>query len=530
MVSKPAVLRPRPSVVTNDADAEKLLARQSKFTANVEEIPGLRLVIHPTGRKAWESNIKHPITQKLISKTHGSFPSVKLNQAIKLHQQFYSQIRAGDDPKLTATQQKRRHQAHAILRTPIVKLGELRLEKKLELNEINDAYNDRLALKKIETIIGNTSFYEFDEACCDKLSKAYPDAKDGWTVRDKVKKQITKLYNSLASDVRGELRLDIPHLLRQKMGIIHQRDRSELHLPSNSLTDFWIRLLTAPVPQIHKDFLVLCLLTGERKQALLSLKLEQIHMRPSEPLILFTEGKRIQNNPDPSPNLIPITPMIGLLLNRLVARAKETNSEYLFAGQKGNRTSHLTDVSKPLLNWLGHFGNDVRVSAHNLRRTLAHEAAVAIGDIPTADAHILHPHRHFTGSRVNYFSTEATDFCKVREPTYEKAHQRIDDLILSNAVVSQTSGFLDEQNDGYDPGDHLAYLGGTADGAVTMFPPVMTQERSNEVLSPLASFCKGTPVYVRQESRPMFLKSLHKGGLEDLIETYEVLDFEKRIQ
>lgn len=529
MALKTAYLRPKKSVVTNDVDVEKLGPRQSKFRATVAGVAGLRLVVHPTGRKAWESDVKHPVSQKVTSKTHGPFPSIKLKQAIKHHQEFYSRIRAGDDPKLTANQQKRRHQAHHILQIPIVKLGEQRLADKLELREVHDGYNDRWALKKIKAVIGNASFLEFDETSCDKLSKAYPNAEENWSIGAKVKKQIIKIYNTLASDVRGELKLDIPHLLRQRMGAVHERNRSDKHLPSGSLTEFWIRLLTAPVPQIHKDFLVLCLLTGERKQALLSIKLNQINIDPSKPLILYTDGKRIKNNPEPSPNLTPITPMVGLLLNRLIAQAKATNNEYIFAGQKGNQKSHLTDVSKPLLDWLGVYGDGVRASPHNLRRTLAHEAAVAIGDIALADAHILHPHSNFTGSRINYFSTEATAFCEARASTYEKAHQRIDDLILANATLDQESGFLDELNDEYTPGGAIAYLTGDADGPVTLFPPVMTQDRADEVLSPMASFCKGQPVYIPKAYRPMFVKSLRAGDIEEIIETNEILDFEKHL-
>jgi len=60
--------------------------------------------------------------------------------------------------------------------------------------------------------------------------------------------------------------MDIPHMLTQQMGTVQQRNRSEKRLPSESLTQFWVKLMTAPVSDIHKDIPVLCLLTGERKK------------------------------------------------------------------------------------------------------------------------------------------------------------------------------------------------------------------------------------------------------------------------
>jgi len=85
-----------------------------------------------------------------------------------------------------------------------VELGRERLKTKLEHNKIHGDYNDRWALDKVEAVIGKASFIAFDEKLCDKLSKAYPIRDDGWSKRDKVKKQIIKMYNSLPSDVRGE--------------------------------------------------------------------------------------------------------------------------------------------------------------------------------------------------------------------------------------------------------------------------------------------------------------------------------------
>lgn len=529
MALKTTSFKPKPSVIKSDQEAADLVARQSKYHASINDVSGLRLVIHTTGRKVWESNIKHPISGKTESKTHGVFPAISLATAVKLHQKFYVLIRSGDDPALVSVQQKRRHQAHDILKTPIIQLGQELVKTKLERKELNNDYNDLWALEKLEAAIGKASFLEFDEKLCNKISKLYPNTTNGWTKRDKVKKQVSKIYNSLASDVRGELRMDIPHLLRQELGTVHQRNRADRHIPSNELTAFWVRLMTAPVPEVHKDFLVLALLTGERKEALLSVKLHQIQMKVGKPLVLYTDGKRTDGKSEPSPNLIPITPMIGLLLKRLINQSKRVGSNYLFPGQKGNTSAHLTDVSKPLLKWIGSFGNGVSASPHNLRRTISHEAAVAIGDIPLADAHITHSQKHFTGSRVNYFSPEALEYCEARRPTYDKAHQRIDDLILSNTSVSQRDGFLNKNNDSYTPGDTLGALNGEADGETSLYPPVFEECDRDQVVSPLASFCKGTEVKISINKRPLFQKALHRDGLEQFIEEIDQLNFEKHI-
>ena len=520
---------PKQSIIATDDDARKLSPRATKFSAKVHNIEGLRLVIHPTGRKAWESNVKHPLSGRTKSKTHGTFPNISLDAAMRLHRAFYGQIRSGDDPEIAATQQKRRHQAQTILKTPIIRLGTALLENKLQRGELADDYNDRWSLRLIAAVIGKTSFLDFDEHICDKLSKAYPNTSDGWSKRDKVKKQITKIYNSLSSDVRGELRMDITHLLKQRFGTIQQRNRSERHIPSDQLTHFWVRLLTAPVPQIHKDAMVLALLTGERKQALLSIRLDQLQIKPGEPKILYVEGKRTHGDPNPSPNLIPITPMIGLLLTRLKKNAEQMKSLYLFPGQRGNTAKHLTNISKTLIDWLGSYGTGFTASPHNLRRTISNEASIAVGSIELADSHITHPTKHFKGSRVNYFSTKAIEFCQVRAETYAKAHQRIDDLILSNIHLLMKEGVLDENTDAYDPGETIGILAGLADAEASLYPPVYQESEKTRVMSPLASFCKGEFLSVDLVQRPLCAKAMQKSGIEGLLQDLSDLDFEKNI-
>ena len=521
--------RPRKTRIQSDEDASALEPRLRRYRVMHRDESGLRLAVHPTGRKTWESNVKHPFSEKTISEFHGVFPSITVQKARQMHQAFYKRIRSGDDPDLASKQQKRRHEAHEILKTPIVQLGYELVQSKLARKELNNPYNDRWVLKQIEAVIGKASFFEFNETLCDTISKQFPDNDEGWTKRDKAKKQITKIYNSLASDVRGELRMDIPHLLTQRLGSVKQRNRSEQRLPSEELTRFWVRLVTAPVPDIHKDFLVLCLLTGERKDALLSIKLNQIQMQVDKPLVLYTETKRTNNDPDPSPNLTPITPILGLLLKRLIKQSKQVGSDFLFPGQRGNPSSHLSNVSKELLHWLGSYGEGYSAAPHNLRRTIAHEAAVATGDISVADTQVLHSQKPFKGSRVNYFSPQALEFCEGRRATYEKAHSRIDDLILSNAHLGESGGYLNESLDDYAPGELVASLCDESESPISMCPLVFRRMEGEQVLSPLASFCKGNPVMLPLDKRPLFQKLIAEDPFETSISDFKRLDFESQI-
>ena len=414
--------RPPEKPITSDKDARSRVPRERRYHVPVDGSVGLRMLIYPTGRKSFESTARGT-NGKLQSRILGQFPDLSLAKARALHAEQFAATKRGQSVRATKTEEKRQAERTAKLEQPIVELGLERLERKVNQGEIKNGYNDQWALAKIRAVIGNCSFQEFSEDHAKRLATKY-NPQTEWTKADKVKKQLNKIYRSLASDVLMQLNHDIPHLLESVFGTIKQRSRAEELIPASKLSVFWAALIASEQHASLKDALVMMLLTGERKTACLSLTTEQVWFE-NDPAICFLNTKQ------GGVNAVPMTNYLGAFLARKV---DEATTIFLFPTRRGGASGHLSPTAlNRLISDIEQF--QAHASPHDLRRTIASVAAMAIGSQPLADEHLLHNPRFGTGASRHYFSQESVDFASARLGTFEAAHQALDDLILSHGEI-----------------------------------------------------------------------------------------------
>ena len=516
----------RPSVKSTK-DIHALQAESATYQSPVGGDDCLYVKVTPSGAKKYvtaltvSKRIQLPTGQsRQKSKTHGLVSQFTLPNIKQLHNHYYESFKRGEDPRESQILEVSELERTSLLNRAIVDLSRERIDRKKRRGEItaNSEYNDRLYIKKIESVIGATSFQEFGQRHADNLATAYP-VSDKWTTADKVKKLIIKVYNDLPSDARIALQKDILHYLSIAFGKIKQKKRNDQLIESKYFGDAWQRMLQANVNPIFKDAWVLMLLTGERREAIFKAKRSNLHYdnRYPEYLWLTTKGDRDGEGA----NLIPTFGVLAMLLHRLAQGSEVADSQYLFPSQKG--MGSLTSI-KPLVNAIGGFGpQQTLATPHNLRRTIANLTRDILGSTAIANEHILHFKTHMKGSSENYFSAESKSFAKARQGSYQQAYRYLDELILCSARLGyfdrETDPALDMQEDNLTQGficrdlvelGEMSYTitrGDPADIFCT-FKNHNDFYQSAKVWSPVASFCSQQDKFVLIKDRPLFLKKL----------------------
>ncbi|MEI7869900.1 MAG: tyrosine-type recombinase/integrase [Candidatus Methylumidiphilus sp.] len=146
------------------------------------------------------------------------------------------------------------------------------------------------------------------------------------------------------------------------------RDR---YIQSDEMMPFWQALLDEP-NRDFADFFMVCLLTGQRREGVLSMRWNQVSMERKEWRI-----------PDPK-NREPLTvPLIGEVVS-LLADRQAKGGEWVFPGT--GKTGHLAEPKTAWKRILERAGiADLRI--HDLRRTLgSNMAAAGVNTITTARA------------------------------------------------------------------------------------------------------------------------------------------------
>ena len=469
--------------------------------------------------------IQLPVGQsRQKSLTHGLVSQFTLPEIKRLHTEAYAKLKRGEDIREEMIKQESDLERINVLSQPIIELSIDRLERRLARDEIKSGDNDRLYTRKVEAVIGNTSFMEFGQRHADALAKAYPVTPESWTTADKVKKLIIKVYNYLSSDTRIELKKDIPHYLEKAFGPIKQRKRGDQVIEPEHISEMWFKMLEADVNPLFKDAFVFMLLTAERRSASYKTKISQIQYENDAPQWLVLNAKRDQSGD--RINLFHPIGMLALLLNRLIKQAEDAGSEYLFPSQKGSGC--LTDI-RPLVDAIGGIGPmDVRTTPHNLRRTTANLGRIVLGSTQLAEEHILHFKSHMTGSTESYFANAAKSFAKTRSSTFKSVYSYLDDVILSSgthmylATGWEDAEFVDEiqrQNPDREICRDFMSVGGrwlhfSNQGSPEQVGSFDDREDFFEnayIWSPVASFCAGSDKYVKLESRPLLQETIRLG-------------------
>ena len=466
--------------------------------------------------------IQLPVGQsRQKSLTHGLVSQFTLPEIKRLHTEAYAKLKRGEDIREEMIKQESDLERINVLSQPIIELSIDRLERRLGRDEIKSGYNDRLYIRKVEAVIGRTSFMEFGQRHADALAKAYPVTPESWTTADKVKKLIIKVYNDLSSDVRMELKKDIPHYLEKAFGRIKQRKRGDQVIEPEDISEMWFKMLSADVNPLFKDAFVFMLLTAERRSAALEVKLSQIEFENKAPQWLPLRSKRDQSGE--GINLFHPVGMLALLLTRLIKEAEDAGSKYLFPSQKGS--GRLTDI-RPLVDAIGGIGPmEIRTTPHNLRRTTANLGRVVLGSTQLAEEHILHYKSHMTGSTENYLSPSAKSFALTRAKTFRGLYTYLDDLILSSGnfgllpLDSEERKMLSRQGRWTWfmklNGERLHFANKDSLDQPGSFSNGTNFYETAFVKSPVASFCAGEHKYVPLKDRPL-LRAMINQTLETL--------------
>ena len=519
----------RPSV-KNQKEINALKPERGEYRATVDGADCLYVKVSPNGTKKYVTSltvskrIKLPSGQShQKSKTHGLTSQFTLAEIKQIHYRYYESFKRGEDPREEAIRDISDLERTSQLNRPIVELSIERLERRLARGDIGDGYNDRLYTRKVEDVIGNVSFQGFNQKHADQLAVAYPPDTQRSTA-EKVKKLITKTYNSLPSDARFELRKDIPFFLNNAFGRIKPATRNHQVIEPEHISELWHKMLKADVNPIFKDAFVFILLTAERKVASYSSKVKHVRVKDGVPESLYMDAKG--ENGEQGMNLIYPVGMLAMLLTRLLKQAEENNSEYLFPSQKG--PGHLSSIQK-LVDAIGPLGErEVKPLPHNLRRTTANLGRIVLGSTQLAEEHILHFKSHMTGSTENYFSELTKSFAKVRSKTFRSVYSYLDDLILSSgthmylATGFEDAEFVDEiqtQNPDREICRDFISVGGrllhfSNQGAPEQIGSFGDHEDFFEnayIWSPVASFCAGTDKYVKLSDRPLLQETIHLG-------------------
>lgn len=480
--------RSEPPIKSN-SDIRSRSPRNKRYYIPVDGQTGLRLKVEPSGTKVFVTQAKDPLgrNKNLVI---GKYPEYDLAAAKKQHAELFRAITQGRDLKLEAERSAQAHQRVSTLQTSFVHL----CRQRADTLHANGGMTDRIleleynTIQNIERVISKTPLLGLTEPLLGDLKSTY---QTHWASLDRVKKMIKKVYNSLDRFTQEELGFDLAHRTEIVFGPIKQQKRSGQYIPLDQLARFWAGFLTADINQTLKDAYLMILLTGERRDAVLNLRWDDVHLDHDIPHVMF-RSKALKG--ETALNAVPIVTMLGVLLQRL---EKNKNSEFVFPTPKGSATGAITSV-QTVKGQIRSITGLHYVSPHDIRRTLAQVARDAYGLTSFADEHILHSQSHYSGSTANYLDPNAIEFTARRAETYKRTYEHLDDLILSNAVLEKS---IKPQFVVYLERTDMETSDGK--GVVRRIPISTAKDKFIERIdSPIASACGGANIMIDVTKRP----------------------------
>lgn len=419
--------------VASIADINKLVPRSKDYTAavmkNGKKITGLVVKVTPAGRKTWRLVTKAPAGSRKKNPTFSEpLDALSYSQAIDWARRLYSEVRQGLHDRGTDIEEQAKQEKETQLNTPIVELARQRADAGLARGKISERTHkqDHVDIRHLEALIGSLTFLELGRDVAKSLGEAL---KNDNTKLDKIPKMIKKTYNWLSPKVRDLVPYNPNNLLTDEVPPYEKRRKPDDLVPQAQLALFWSRLMRADVDPIHKDVVLMCLLTGERISAVLEARVEHINWHYE---YMYMEGKTKKGAKTKNP--VPITKYLGLLLRRL---ANGRSKGYLFPTKrtaklgKTNVKDHLSEPARELFDQLGAYKTIERVSPHTVRRTLANVVASAIGSQAIADEHVLHFTNFTTDAGANYLDGKSYEFVEARRRSYDQGHDLLNELIVS---------------------------------------------------------------------------------------------------
>jgi hypothetical protein len=446
---------------------------------------GLRLKIEPSGTKVFITHAKNPLGRNTAI-TIGKYPEYDLTSAKKRHLELFQAITQGRDFKLEAARAAQAQQRLTILQTPFIQLCRQRTDTiHAQGGMTNRTWElEHNTIQNIEKVIGKTPLLGLTEPLLGELRQAYSTQ---WASLDRVKKMVKKVYHGLDRFTQEALGFDLKHRAEIVFGSVQQRKRGDRYIPLDQLTRFWAGFITAPSKGVKKDAYLMMLLTAERKEAVLNLRWDQVHMDGHNPYIAFQSKS---SNGQRNLNAVPITGFMGLLLSRL---ARNQTSPFVFPSLQRPQQSGVSDV-RDLYQHIRLSTGLRHVSPHDLRRTLAQIGRDAMGLTAYADEHLLHSASHYAGSTGNYLEPNAAEFTQRRAETFRRTHAHLEDLILTHSkCLRQATGFK--------------FIVQLDNEIITI---AETSEDNKQISSALAKVASGEYIDIAIDRRPLTKEQIEK--------------------
>lgn len=336
---------------------DKLAPTDQRYDVADSKVPGLRLLIYPTGGKTYVLYKRVKGRQQRVKV--GKYDELTLDQARKQAEKLKALIALGGDPM---NDRKRE-------RTEI-SFGELfeiyYTEYALQHNK-DPEHNRKMVEFHILPKIGNKRLYEVTVERIRRLHLQIGEDR-GQGTANRVMTLVNAIFNFGIK--QGYHRFANPCF-----GLKKFREKSrDRFLNQDELKLFFEAV--AQEEELYRDYFTLLLFTGVRKSNLLSMRWADINLGLKRWRISEDEAKNGEVN------IVYLSEQSMDVLKRRKATndALETPSPYVFPSVD-SRTGHLIDPKRPFQRLRDRMGvQDIRM--HDLRRTLASYMAISGASLP----------------------------------------------------------------------------------------------------------------------------------------------------
>ncbi|QUN06817.1 tyrosine-type recombinase/integrase [Shewanella yunxiaonensis] len=359
-----------------------------------ESVNGLFLEVMPSGKKVFRFRRKH--LGKDTSVTIGEFPNVTIENARKLAKQIAYQFSSGENPneaKRQAKEELARQEALAMTVQELFDAWVIEFQLRIKVGERRaKSLQDALSTwsNHLQEPIGGLPISAIDVSEAENLLKRILIKTSG-SVRNKCLTLMKSLYAGQGENPFAKIR----KLTEVKRERILNQDEMQ-------------RLLAAleDEPEIHRDIVMMLLLTGQRKSCVLSMEWHEIDHQRGIWLIPTSKMKAKKAH------AVPLTKEAMEILQRRSSNA-EAGQKYVFPSLL-TKVGHVTERSGEHSFWyritekagLRGEGRGESVTIHDLRRTIASWSVMRGGNIQTTSKLLGHSDISITASTYAHLDIE----------------------------------------------------------------------------------------------------------------------------
>jgi integrase len=329
---------------------------------------GLVLEILPSGSKFFRTIKRHDKSNRLITVTIGTFPSVTVDMAVKRHREHVTDIVNGIDPNEAKRELKRRGITFAALYT----LYDQDFSAKVKRDERRPAsqdFNARLYKNHFSQIVDD-KHRDFISVTLEKI-----DSKYSTEIIDILKVEKTRpIFNKCLTMLISMFNLAVSKELIVKNPFVGEKKYNDNERKRYLQNDEIESLFTAvgKEEEIYQDIVKMLLYTGQRKNCVLSMRWDELNRDFTVWTIptLKMKGKE--------EHVLPLPRQCVEILNRR-AKQKHQNGFVFPAKTSSSRLGHVSEKTGKNSFWrritenAGLYSKDrsKNLTVHDLRRSLA---------------------------------------------------------------------------------------------------------------------------------------------------------------